>query len=109
LPPSRNRATRGSGQAQFGGERVRADDAVELMNQLLWSAFWTTLPLLAACLIVGVLISILQVATQLQDMTLSYVPKLFVAVIVLVALGPWMIHRITQFAIYVIKLIPSLS
>ncbi len=88
---------------------MRADDAVELMNQLLWNAFWITAPLLAACLVVGVAISVLQVATQLQDMTLSYVPKLLVAVVVLVVMGPWMIHRITQFAIYVIKLIPAMS
>ena len=79
------------------------------MNQLLWNAFWICAPLLAACLIVGIAISVLQVATQLQDMTLSYVPKLLVAVLVLVALGPWMIHRITQFAVYVVKLIPSMS
>jgi flagellar biosynthetic protein FliQ len=75
---------------------VRADDAVELLNQLLWDAFIIVAPLLVACLVVGVVISVLQVATQLQDMTLSYVPKLFVAGLVLVALGPWMIHRVTS-------------
>ncbi len=88
---------------------MRADQALELMNQLLWNSFLVAAPLLAACLVVGLLISVLQVATQLQEMTLSYVPKLFVAAVVLVALGPWMIHRITQFAIQMIKLIPSLS
>ena len=88
---------------------MQADDAVELLNQLLWNSFIITAPLLVACLLVGVVISVLQVATQLQDMTLSYVPKLFAAGLVLVALGPWMIHRISQFAVYVIKLIPSMS
>jgi len=42
-------------------------------------------------------------------MTLSYVPKLLVAAIVLLVLGPWMIYRITQFAIEMILLIPSLG
>ena len=95
-----------AGSGVFG---VQADDAIELMNQLLWSSFIIAAPLLAACLVVGVLISVLQVTTQLQDMTLSYVPKLFVAALVLVATGPWMIHRVTQFALYTIKMIPSLS
>ena len=88
---------------------MRADQATELMNQLLWNCFLISAPLLGACLLVGLLISVLQVATQLQEMTLSYVPKLFVAGLVLVALGPWMIHRVTQFAIQMIKLIPSMG
>jgi flagellar biosynthetic protein FliQ len=86
-----------------------ADEALTLMNQLLWNAFLVAAPVLIAALAVGLLISVLQVATQLQEMTLSYVPKLAVAALVLVALGPWMIHRITEFAIHVIRLIPSLS
>lgn len=86
-----------------------ADEALTLMNQLLWNAFLVAAPVLAAALLVGLLISVLQVATQLQEMTLTYVPKLAVAALVLVALGPWMIHRITEFAINLIRLIPSLG
>lgn len=66
-------------------------------------------PVLAAALIVGLLISVLQVATQLQEMTLSYVPKLLVSGVVLIFLGPWMIGRITQFALEMIALIPNLG
>lgn len=86
-----------------------ADQAVGLVNQLLWNTIIIAAPVLVAALLVGLLISVLQVATQLQEMTLSYVPKLLVSALVLVALGPWMIGRITQFAISVIQLIPQLS
>jgi flagellar biosynthetic protein FliQ len=86
-----------------------ADDAMELMNQLLWNAMIVAAPILIGALVVGLLISVLQVTTQLQEMTLSYVPKLFTAAFLLVALGPWMIHRITQFAIFAIKTIPQLN
>ena len=55
-----------------------ADQATGLMNQLLWNSLIVTAPLLIACLVVGVLISVLQVAAQLQEMTLSDAPKLFV-------------------------------
>jgi len=66
-------------------------------------------PILVAALLVGLLISVLQVATQLQEMTLSYVPKLFVSALVLMFLGSWMLHRITQFATAMMAVIPDLG
>ena len=86
-----------------------ADEAMGLMNQLLWSAALIAAPVLITVLIVGLLVSVLQVATQLQEMTLSYVPKLLTAALVLIALGPWMIHKVAEFAISMIRLIPSLG
>ena len=86
-----------------------ADKALELMDQLLWNSMVVAAPVLLAALAVGLAISVLQVATQLQEMTLSYVPKLLVAAFVLMATGPWMIHRITQFAISTIRTIPTLG
>ena len=88
---------------------MEGDRALGLMNELLWNTMLVAGPVLAAALVVGLLISVLQVATQLQEMTLSYVPKLLVAAIVLLVLGPWMIYRVTQFAIQMILLIPSLG
>lgn len=92
-----------------GGCKLGADEALQLVNQLLWNSLVVAAPVLGVALAVGLLISVLQVATQLQEMTLSYVPKLLAAALVLIALGPWMIHRITQFAIYTISMIPSLG
>jgi len=85
------------------------DRALSLMKAMLWQSMVVAGPVLAAALIVGLLISILQVATQLQEMTLSYVPKLFASALVLMVLGPWMIHRVTQFALAMIALIPELG
>ena len=93
----------------FRGDAMRTDQALELMTELLWTCFLVSAPVLIACLVVGLLISVLQVATQLQEMTLSYVPKLFAAALVMVVMGPWMIHQITRFAIRVITMIPTLS
>ena len=88
---------------------MRADQALQLLDQLLWTACVVAAPVLLVCLVVGLLISVLQVTTQLQEMTLSYVPKLFAAVVMLVAFGPWMIHRFMEFAAATIDLIPSLG
>lgn len=86
-----------------------ADDPLGLLNQLLWNTIIIAAPVLIAALVVGLVISILQVATQLQEMTLSYVPKLLICAFVLIGLGPWMIGRITQFAIAAIRTIPQLG
>ena len=88
---------------------MRPDQALELMNQLLWTAMLTAGPILIACLAVGLVVSVFQVATQLQEATLSYVPKLVVTGLMLVALGGWMIHEMMAFSLYVIRLIPSLG
>lgn len=86
-----------------------ADEATELMNQLYWYAAAISAPVLIAVLIVGLLVSVFQVATQLQEMTLSYVPKLLTAAVVLIALGPWMIHKIAEFAIMMVRMIPAMA
>jgi flagellar biosynthesis protein FliQ len=86
-----------------------ADKALFLMNELLWTAFVVAAPILIATLVVGVVISILQVATQIQEATLSYVPKLLVAAVLLMLLGGWMLSQLTQFAISLYQSIPYLS
>ena len=86
-----------------------ADQAVELMRQLLWGSLIVAAPVLIAALAVGLLVSVFQVATQLQEMTLSYIPKLGAAALVLLILAPWMIERITRFAIQMFKMIPAMG
>jgi len=85
------------------------DEALQLLDQLMWTAVMVAAPILLSALVVGVVISVLQVATQLQEMTLSYIPKLAITALVLIAIGPWMLRRITEFAIHVIQLIPAQS
>jgi flagellar biosynthesis protein FliQ len=86
-----------------------ADRALYLLSELVWSALLIGGPIMAATLIVGLIISILQVATQIQEITLSYVPKLLAAAIVLLLLGGWMLGKLTQFATTLYQSIPSLG
>ncbi len=85
------------------------DQAINLMDQMLWQAMVICAPILAAILVVGLLISVLQATTQLQEMTLSYVPKMVVSGMLLIFLGPWMIGRMMQFALSLIRSIPNLG
>lgn len=54
-------------------------------------------PVLATGLIVAVIVSVLQAITQLQDQTLSFIPKIVAMLLALVLLGPWMLSRLVEF------------
>lgn len=92
-----------------GDYKVGADRAISLLDAMLWRAALVAGPLLVAILIVGVIISVFQVATQVQEMTLTFVPKLIVATAVLVFLGSWMMREISEFAEGLFMAIPSLA
>jgi len=88
---------------------MSADRALSLLNHMLWTAALVSAPVLLTILIVGVLISIMQVATQIQEMTLTYVPKLVVTAGLLIFLGSWMMGRLMQFARELLLAIPTLA
>jgi flagellar biosynthetic protein FliQ len=64
-------------------------------------------PLLLSTLIIGVLIGLFQAATQINEMTLSFVPKLIVLVLVLIFAGTWMLELLMDFTVGLISAIPN--
>jgi len=70
---------------------VTADFAVRLLIETLLAAVKMSAPILLSTLVVGLLISIVQVVTQVQEMTLTFVPKIIVVVVVCVLMGAWML------------------
>ncbi|AKM07984.1 flagellar biosynthesis protein FliQ [Pelagerythrobacter marensis] len=86
-----------------------ADRALSLMNDMLWNAALIAGPVLLITLVVGLLVSVLQVATQIQEITLSYVPKTIAAGLALIVLGPWMVAKLSDFSRSLYLLIPSLG
>jgi flagellar biosynthetic protein FliQ len=83
------------------------DLALMLTSRTLWAAVLIALPMLLTALLVGLLISIFQVVTQIQEMSLTFVPKLLAVAGVLVALGPWLLRHVVAFASSLILSIPS--
>jgi len=69
-----------------------------LAQQALLLSIAVALPIVAAAALVGLLVSVLQAATQIQDHTLGHLPRLLAVVAVLVAAGPWMGAQIAEFA-----------
>lgn len=76
-------------------------------SDLFLNALIMAAPLLGAILLVGVVVSIFQVATQIQEQSLSYVPKLLAAVAVILMFGPWMLVRLTTYSVGLISGIPG--
>ena len=84
------------------------DTVVALVRQALEVAMLAAGPLLLASLAMGLLVSIFQAATQINEMTLSFVPKLVAIFVTLVVAGPWMLTLITDFTQRLFGSIPSL-
>ncbi|MCC5792173.1 MAG: flagellar biosynthesis protein FliQ [Legionellaceae bacterium] len=77
---------------------MTTDLAIYLSKSMLWNALLIASPVIATALVVGLLISLLQVITQIQDATLSFVPKILAVVLMLMLAGEWMLHALMQFA-----------
>jgi flagellar biosynthetic protein FliQ len=69
---------------------VDADTAMRLLSEMLLTSIKVAAPILVVTLVVGLVISVLQVVTQVQEMTLTFVPKLIAVVLVCVVMGGWM-------------------
>lgn len=77
---------------------MHADLALKMMGDLFWTGLLICLPVLGLTMAVGLVISILQVVTQVQEMSLTFVPKLVTAAASLLFFGPWMLRKLVQFA-----------
>ena len=84
------------------------DDVVTLVVSAMETATKVALPLLAAGLIVGLLVSIFQAITQIQEMTLAFIPKIIAVGVVLVVMGPWMLGQIVGYTEQLYGGIPGL-
>ncbi|HSV34272.1 MAG TPA: flagellar biosynthetic protein FliQ [Ramlibacter sp.] len=87
---------------------MHSDMAIAMMADLFWTGLLVCLPVLGLVMLVGLAISLLQVVTQVQEMSLTFVPKLVTAAVALVVFGPWMLRQLTQFSTRLWTSIPSM-
>jgi flagellar biosynthesis protein FliQ len=83
------------------------DLALSMTSDMLWTAIKLTAPLIGVVLVVGLLVSVLQVVTQIQESSLAFVPKLIAAVAVLLTVGAWMMTTLSRYATNLINNIPN--
>jgi flagellar biosynthetic protein FliQ len=84
-----------------------AQGVVTLAQQAMYTTLILSAPMLLASLVVGLLVSILQAATQINEMTLTFIPKLLAMIAVMVIAGPWMITYFVDFLRRLYQSIPS--
>jgi flagellar biosynthesis protein FliQ len=87
---------------------VHSDMALRMAADLFWTGLLVSLPVLAITMLVGLVISVLQVVTSVQEMSLTIVPKLLAAGVALVAFGPWMLRTLCRFTVTLWSQIPKL-
>jgi len=81
---------------------------VDLGREALWVAVLIASPMLGIALVVGLIIGIVQAATSINEMTLSFIPKIVGLVVVMIILGSWQISVIVDFTRKIYERIPTL-
>lgn len=71
---------------------------IAIAERAVWVILLTSGPLLIVALVSGLVVSIFQATTQIQEQTLAFVPKIIAVLVALVFFGPWMLARVTAFA-----------
>ena len=80
---------------------------MEIFTEAVMLAFKMGVPLLLVGMLVGLIIAIFQAATQIHEQTLTFAPKVIIVALTLLALGPWMLNSLMDFANRIFELMAS--
>ncbi len=84
------------------------ETVMTIAQQALEMTVLISAPMLGAALVTGLLVSLFQAATQINEMTLSFIPKMLVLILVMVLAGPWMLSKMLDYMTRLFTSIPSL-
>ncbi len=87
---------------------MNPDQVMDVAREAMYLTALLSAPLLLSALVVGMLIGVLQAATQIQEMTLSFIPKLLAFALALVIAGPWMLDLFITYTRRLFASIPGL-
>ncbi len=88
---------------------MTSETALFWIQEAIKVALMVVGPMLLAGLIVGFLVSLFQALTSIQEMTLSYIPKMLILVILFVLLAPWMMQLLVEFTTKAFSFVPMIS
>lgn len=86
---------------------MNEDLVIEILTQVFYTSFLVLLPILGVSMVVGLIISIFQATTSIQEMTLTFVPKILITAVVIIMLLPWMMDKIINQTLIIINLIST--
>lgn len=84
------------------------EGVITIVQRAMETMMLVSAPLLLAALVTGLLVSVFQAATQINEMTLTFIPKLLVMFLVMVIAGPWMLATVMDYTIRLFTSIPAL-
>lgn len=76
---------------------MSSGDVINIARETIWVIVKTAVPILLVSMIVGLIISLFQTLTSIQEQTLTFVPKLLAILIALMIMGTWMLNEIVSF------------
>lgn len=82
-----------------------AREAIDIINKMFYITLLILTPILSAGLIIGLTIAIFQSITQIQEMTLTFIPKMLAMLLVMIYTMPWMLQKVIDFTREVFDLI----
>ena len=82
---------------------------VDVARDAIWTGTLVAGPILLVVLLVGVVVGIFQAATSINEMTLSFLPKLIAVTLVFLVLGSWQLHILVDFARRIFERIPDVA
>ncbi len=88
---------------------MSADYAVELGRDALLMVMLISAPMLGLGLLVGLLVSVFQATTQIQEQTLAFIPKIIAVFVAILIFGPWMLRLLMDYMQQLLLLLPRLS
>jgi len=88
---------------------LNQNEVLYLAKEALGTALLVGGPVLGVSLLVGLLVSVFQAMTQIQEQTLSFIPKILAIVVVMLLLGPWMLNILTAFTVNLFTDLPRLG
>ncbi len=84
------------------------DIAVNIWREAMWQIVLLVAIIVMPSLLIGLVISTFQAATQINEQTLSFLPRLLVTLVVIIITGPWLLRRIMDYTEQLVLSIPSL-
>ncbi|SAL49695.1 flagellar biosynthesis protein FliQ [Caballeronia peredens] len=85
------------------------ESVMTMAHQAMYVALLLAAPLLLVALVVGLVVSLFQAATQINESTLSFIPKLIAVAVTLVIAGPWMLATLLDYMRHVFTITPAIA
>lgn len=86
---------------------MTADVVIDIAREVVWVIVKTSAPMLIVSLVVGLIISIFQTITSIQEQTLTFVPKFIAIMAVMVLAGGWILNSMSDFFVQLVQSIPQ--